>query len=76
MFLNRKMAKSCGDAVLKQTNGYIVSQMGKARWGEVRSAGAGMLVTECPSDYAIMRATKPDDMKLEDLFCLLDRACQ
>ncbi len=76
MFLNRKMAKSCGDAVLKQTNGYIVSQMGKARWGEVRSAGAGMLVTECPSDYAIMLATKPDDMKIEDLFCLLDRACQ
>lgn len=75
LFLNKKLTKSCGSAVMAQTHPAIVAEMAAARWSDVAFLDGTSLITSCPVSYSIMSADVPAGMEIEDLFVLLNSAC-
>ena len=75
MFLNRKLTKCCGGALMRQNFSDISEEIAKARWMDVSSAGQVMMITACPCCAANFSKTVPEGMKTEDIFILLNSLC-
>ncbi|MHC1758983.1 MAG: (Fe-S)-binding protein [Negativicutes bacterium] len=76
MFLNRKLSKSSGGALLAEYEPKIAMMTAKARWNDALRLGIRTIVTEAPgSFYALSRAV-PEGAALHDIFTLLDSACK
>jgi Fe-S oxidoreductase len=75
MFLNRKLTKCCGGALMHENYKDISDKISKARWMDVSSAGETMLITACPCCTVNFSETIPEGMKTEDIFVLLNNAC-
>lgn len=75
LFLNRKLTKCCGGAVLKENYPDIAEKTAQARWKDVTSAGQNNLITACPSCFTILGDQTPEGYKIFDIFLLLNEAC-
>jgi len=75
MFLNRKLTKCCGGALLHQNYPEMSKTVTEGRWGDVSWAGEKMLVTACPACAVHFQDTVPKGMESEDLFILLNSVC-
>lgn len=75
MFLSGKDTKCCGGPVLQETRPEIARMVSEARWEDARATGAALLVTACPACLHVMREA-PAGMRLQDLFVLLNAACE
>lgn len=76
LFLNRKLTKCCGGAVLRQTFPTLQKEVAEARWGDVALEKMSLLITACPCCYENMKVSAPEGMEIKDLFVLLNRACE
>ncbi len=74
MFLNHRLAGSCGNEVLASYFPHITSEMANIRIDDAKRTGACAIVTASPVDYDML-AGKCDCMKALDLFALIDSAC-
>lgn len=75
MFLNRKLTKCCGGAVLAANFPDLAKKTAEARWTDAVEAGGATLVVACPSCRRVMGGAAPEGMALRDIFELLDEAC-
>lgn len=75
MFLNRKLTKCCGGALMRENYNEISDKIAKARWMDASSAGQNMLITACPCCAVNFGKTVPEGMKAEDIFILLNSVC-
>jgi Fe-S oxidoreductase len=75
MFQNRRLAKCCGNSLLKAYAPEFALLTSEGRWEDMERTGADTLVTACPESYEVLSELIPEHKKLSDLFMLLDRAC-
>lgn len=73
MFLNSKLTRCCGGAVLRETYPKIAGNMTKLRWSEAKETGENILITACPCCYENFSSQRPLNMGITDLFVLLDK---
>ena len=72
MFLNRRLARCCGNALVDRYDPKLVAMTSAGRWEDALRTGARTLVTACPQAYLALSRAAPEAMRLEDLFMLLD----
>ena len=75
LFLNKKLTKCCGGALLGETYPEIADKTIANRWADVETARETFLITACPCCYSMMQKEIPEGTKLEDIFVLLNSAC-
>ena len=76
MFLNRRMAKCCGSEVFLQYAPELAHMTAEGRWDDVRRTGMTTLIAADPQALDVLSQAIPEDMRLCDLFTLLDSACR
>lgn len=74
MFLNRKLTRCCGGAVLTRTFGKVADDMVKVRLADAKCTGAELMITACPCCMSNMSAHPAGNVKITDLFVLLSKA--
>ncbi|MCC8193866.1 MAG: (Fe-S)-binding protein [Deltaproteobacteria bacterium] len=72
MFLNRTRVKSGGTALLHEYAPRIAALTGEGRWADALRTGASALLTATPDTFYVMRGTRPDSMRIQDIFVLLE----
>ena len=72
MFLNRRLAKCCGNELVSQYRPDLTLLTAEGRWTDAKRTGAKMLITACPQAYNVLKKTVSTDMELKDLFVLLN----
>jgi len=72
MFLNRNLAKDCGNELVSRYHPELMHATAKARWVEAQQTGASVLITACPQSYSVLSRVKPESMELKDIFELLN----
>ncbi len=75
MFLNRKLTRCCGGALMQQTQSSMCDAITSVRWKDVSESRQDMLITACPCCASNFKKTRPDGMKTEDIFILLNSVC-
>ena len=76
MFLNGKLTKCCGGAIMRGAYKKIADDMAKARWFDAERTQTNLLITACPCCAENFYANIPEGMEIADLFVLADKACE
>ena len=71
MFLNRRLARSCGSAVALEYMPEIVTKMASGRWENLTQTESRVLLTANPQAYLCLSAAVPEGCKLVDLYTAL-----
>ncbi len=75
LFRSRKTTKSCGGTLLPLTNPKMTAMVAEGRLGDVRFAGENVVITSTPTAFDNFSMVDQKDIRIEDLFILLDAVC-
>lgn len=75
LFLNGKMGRCCGGAVLNSYSPEIVRKMIVTRQDDAMRIGSRCIVTACPDCYDLMCRYGVDDVEVMDLFEMVNENC-
>ncbi len=75
MFLNRKRVKNGGTVLVNEYAPRLTTLTGQGRWKDALRAKVPVLLTATPDTYYVMEKTTPPEMRLQDIFVLLDENC-
>lgn len=76
MLLNRKDTMWAGNLLMDTWMPEVMLKVAEERWRNALASGADTLVTASPSEYAILKKAKPEDMELlslEELLLLMTK---
>lgn len=74
MFRHKKLAKSCGGALLMQYAPELSRMVAQGRWEDMLRTGSRLMVTEAPGSYCALGQCIPADCELTDILLLLAKA--
>ena len=74
MFLNRKLARCCSGAVLRENHPEISSDIADKRWEDAAEVGAKTIITACPACHYVLGSSKPEENGILDIYSLLAQA--
>ena len=75
LYRSRKTTKSCGGTLLPLTNPKMTAMVADGRLGDIRFAGENAVITSTPTAFDNFSMVEQDDIKIEDLFVMLDSVC-
>ena len=75
LFLNGKMSRCIGTPPLYLYDASVVLRMVQVRLDDARRLGSPVVLTASPDDYYLMSRVSSADVKIQDLFTLLDEYC-
>lgn len=76
MFLHRDLSKCCGSALFALYEPELAAMTSEGRWEDAKRTKAQYLVAECPQALDVLGLTDGGDMKLTDIFTLVEEACE
>lgn len=76
MFLNRRMAKCCGSALLMEYAPETALLTAEGRWHDANMSNVDSMIVATPEAFHVLNAKVPEGKVLMDLFTLVDQACQ
>ena len=62
MLCNRRDTMLAGNLIMNEYMPLVMRRVAADRWTNAKNVGAKIVVTESPAEYALLKATEPDDM--------------
>lgn len=75
LFRSRKTTKSSGGTLLSLINPEMARMVAEGRLGDVSFAGENAVITSTPTAFDNFSKVEQEDIKIDDLFTLLDSVC-
>ncbi len=76
LYLNGKMSRCVGTPLMECLDPTVVRRMVGVRLDDARRIGSNAIITASPDDYDLMRKYAQEDVRILDLFALLEEACR
>ena len=76
MFLHKRLTRSSGGALMNEYAPEIVKLTARARIEDARRLGIHTMITASPNSFSVLSEYAPSDVRVQDIFGLLDGRCQ